>query len=168
MVKEITAGESKRRPTRRKLPLGGQVDGEAKSVVIAAMLMVPKLNYDEIAVRVGCRKRDVERVHQLLRGQLSPAMKAHYQLMVESRAPADQRAASLKGIITGYKRNPHAALRAIQYADEIVGVAPNREGKENQAPGGLFELPPGTRVQVAVATPPVLEKGEEKVNIRPD
>lgn len=153
MDKQIKEKSSRKSHARRKLSIEGKVNGENKSIVIASLLMVPQLTLDDVAVRASCRREDVERVKKLQTEELTPALRAHYRYMIEARAPADKRAEVILGIMNQYKKFPRAALDAIEYVDKVVGTNPI-ERKDQPAPTGLFELPAGTKVQVAMTTPP--------------
>jgi hypothetical protein len=126
-------------------------------LMIVAMLANPMYTQADIAEALKVSVSTVKRVAGMLKsasednGQELSA----YKMLMRDKVPADCRVKTLRKAIDKADSNPFAALKAVEYADSILGLSPKQQQtqdvSDNTRP--MFVLPPGTSISVNVTTP---------------
>ena len=129
-------------------------------LMIAALLANPTLTHQAIADTMGVCKTTVDRVSQMLRKASESGLMEieSYKMLLRERVPVDLRVDALRQAVDKSDTNPFAALKAIEYADSILGLGPKQQVAEVQDTSRpMFVLPAGTHISVSIDTPDVTD-----------
>jgi hypothetical protein len=125
-------------------------------LLIAALLANPMLKHDDIAKSTGVCKSVVDKVSQQLKAAVSRsdvALEA-YKMLAREQVPVTSRVAALKTIVEKADSNPFAALKGIEYVDNLEGFNPKQQETQQLAESRpMFMLPAGTKIAINLTTP---------------
>jgi hypothetical protein len=142
-------------------------------LMIVALLANPMLTQSDIAETCKVSLSTVKRVASMLKSASEDngiELNA-YKMLLREQVPADCRVKTLRKAIDKADSNPFAALKAVEYADNMLGLSPKQQqtqpDSDNTRP--MFVLPAGTSISVTVNTPDqaidVTPGGDEDHNI---
>ena len=80
-----------------------------------------------------------------------------YKGLIRKQVPSADRVGVLAKAVKKADSNPFAALKAVEYADRVLGLAPEQQqpvNNEQDKARPLFSLPANTSVQVSITTGP--------------
>jgi hypothetical protein len=123
-----------------------------KRLAAAKLLGEGKLTQGEIGKMVGLSRESVCKLHNSLKSTSSEDLDArlqHYRAEIERNLPSNRKAEVLEQVVSRVEKNPFAALKAIQYADQIQGYV-RASDMDARAPIAqpLFSLPAGAIIRV--------------------
>jgi hypothetical protein len=126
-------------------------------MLIVALLGNPMLTHTDIASQLGVSTSTVARVSSTLAklSQDNAIELNSYKMLVRDKLPADIRVGTLRKAVDKADSNPFAALKAVEYADSILGLGPKQQQTEQVADNTrpMFMLPAGTSISVSITTP---------------
>ena len=151
--------------------MGTTKSAEPSHLIIASMLANPAITQQQIADTLGVCISTVSKVKRILANAVEDRgiAKNAYRMLLNEHVPVSDRVGVIKTAVTRAKTNPFAALKAVEYADMIDGVHPKleqqQEIQDNTRP--MFTLPPGTKVQMSITTPDIIEVGQDEDPLPP-
>jgi hypothetical protein len=126
-------------------------------LMIVALLANPMLTQSDIAETCKVSLSTVKRVASMLKSASEDnglELNA-YKALLREQVPVDCRVGTLRKAIDKADSNPFAALKAVEYADSMLGLAPKQQitqqDTDNTRP--MFVLPAGTQISVSMTTP---------------
>lgn len=143
-------------------------------LAIANLLGNPTLTHQQIGQITGVSRRTVTRVSIKVKQAGGANIELEdYRGLIRKQVPAKTRVDSIQKIVKKADSNPFAAMRAIEYADQVLGLAPKQQqqgGTDGPQPPALFALPPGTRVAMVLPEPNRRQVGDgnQAINITVD
>ena len=126
-------------------------------MLIVSLLGNPMMTQADIAATLGVSPATVSKVASMLRkaSEDNSIELNSYKTLLRDKLPADIRVGTLRKAVDKADSNPFAALKAVEYADSILGLSPKTQQLEpisdNTRP--MFVLPAGTQISVSVTTP---------------
>jgi hypothetical protein len=124
--------------------------------MIATLLANPSLTQDDVAKAAGVCRNTVAKVYkQIKRASESSGIELEaYKMLLRERVPVDKRVNTLRTAIDKADTNPFAALKAVEYADNMLGLSPKQQDTQQLAESRpMFMLPAGTKISVNLVTP---------------
>jgi hypothetical protein len=113
----------------------------------------PSMTCKDIASVVGCNPQTVSKINRHIRAtskadDLDVRLEI-YRHKIEKRLPSQFKADKLRSVVDRVDNNPFAALKAIQYADQIQGYV-RASDMDARAPIAqpLFSLPAGSTIHI--------------------
>lgn len=143
----ITPTTRKLQPRRLKL---GHITPTQASVV--RLLGNPSLRQPDIADLVGCSLAYVHEIERALKDRLQAGSALElelYRRQLRKRVPDSARVGAIETAVGRAKSNPFAALRAVEYADAVLGLGPRQGSQVDEQPAlrvPMFVLPAGTKI----------------------
>lgn len=118
--------------------------------------------HKEIAGRVGCSKKTVQRVAKSVKPELEEVegQLTEYQRLLKERLPLEDRVDLYDKIARKTDKNPFAAMRALERIDDLDGVLTEKDRLRQQDQGSqqphrpLFMFAPGSEATVNVTIAP--------------
>ncbi len=130
----------------------------ATQLAIANLLGNPTLTHQQIADLTGTSRHTVLRVNKKLKETAGGNIELEdYRGLIRKHLPSKKRVGVLQTVASAAKTNPFAAMRAVEYADQVLGLAPKQQQSDpggGPQPPALFTLPANTRVAMLVQTGP--------------
>lgn len=130
-------------------------------VSIAAALASNKIPQRQIAKIHGVARGTVQRLQKrLAEADNIDQLKATYKMLLLERLPVADRADIVSKVARKGNSNPFAALRALEYADTVQGIAAKQsiDPGSVQQPPALFSLPSGSDISIRIKpTQPVID-----------
>jgi hypothetical protein len=130
-------------------------------LLIASMLADPSLSQHEIAQALGISRSKVATVSQSLNkaienaGSTTALELEAYRMSLRKQVTVEKRVGVIDKAISKASSNPFAALKAVEYADNILGLSPKQQQSQDVSDNTrpMFVLPAGTSISVTVNTP---------------
>ena len=122
-------------------------------LAIANLLGNPHLTQDQIAQITGTSAPTVQRVARKIR-DLSPETRelSAYRTLIRKRIPALKRVEAVEKVLEKVDSNPFAAMRAVEYVDGVLGLAPKQQSTAEAAvqQGPTIIFPVGSQIDIGI------------------
>lgn len=131
----------------------------ALKIAIVHFLGRPGMTQEQIAHVLGCDRKTVGIVARIVR-QIPAELNLEledYRRQLRTRLPNKTCVDAISTIVGKVNTNPWAAMRGIEYRDSMLGLHPKARDDGDQGPrepAPMFNLPPGSKVQVNILTGP--------------
>lgn len=125
---------------------------------VIKLLTETNLPICQIASLTGISQSSVSRVRKLLKvhglSARPVASLEKYQRLLHKRVSDEKRVEVAEKLVAKANTNPFAALRAVQYVDSVLGLAPDQQSQADQPPEvrPMFSFAAGSQVVVSVHT----------------
>lgn len=155
--------------TRKPQPKAGPFRlNTALKIAICHLLGNRQLSQEAIAGMLNCARETVARVARVMK-QIPAELNLEledYRRQLRTRVPVKKRIDVLAAVCDPKKvqSNPFAAMRGVEYVDSMLGLHPKVRDPNEQSPrdpAPMFNLPPGSKVQVNILTGPGDQSGRQ-------
>ena len=137
-------------------------------ISVANLLSNPALTYDDIARICKCSHATVARRAKQIRDSIvnqfgvSPELE-QYKRCIRKRLPASKRVGVMEVAVKKAGSNPFAALKAVEYADKVLGMLPQaQDAQQDNRLQPMFALPAGSEIQVSITV------GQDAIDVTPE
>jgi DNA-binding transcriptional MocR family regulator len=127
-------------------------------LAVATLMGNPALSQQDIAKTLNISRSTVARAIAKIKAEAKPELELmEYRGLIRKQVPAKIRVEAIEKIVKKADSNPFAALRAVEYADQVLGLAPKQQQSDpgcGPQPPALFTLPANTRVSMLISSGP--------------
>jgi transposase len=97
-------------------------------LAVATLMGNPALSQQDIAKTLNISRSTVTRAIAKIKAEAKPELELmEYRGLIRKQVPAKIRVEAIEKIVKKAESNPFAAMRAVEYADQVLGLGPKQQ-----------------------------------------